>query len=69
MAPDQRRVQYLTNTKGGSSGAAVCNELWQVVALHHSQTPVPPLPDGVEIEGNEGIPMRAILPLIQVFLP
>jgi hypothetical protein len=69
VAPDQRRVQYLTNTKGGSSGAAVCNELWQVVALHHSQTPVPPLPAGVTIEGNEGIPMRAILPLIAQYLP
>lgn len=29
------RVQYLTDTLPGSSGAPVCNELWQVVALHH----------------------------------
>lgn len=29
------RVQYLTDTLPGSSGSPVCNELWQVVALHH----------------------------------
>lgn len=28
-------VQYLTDTLPGSSGAPVCNEHWQVVALHH----------------------------------
>jgi V8-like Glu-specific endopeptidase len=28
------RVQYLTDTLPGSSGSPVCNELWQVVALH-----------------------------------
>ena len=33
VTPD--RVQYLTDTLPGSSGAPVCNELWQVVALHH----------------------------------
>ncbi|MDI1480551.1 trypsin-like peptidase domain-containing protein [Polyangium sp. y55x31] len=31
---DQARVQYLTDTLPGSSGSPVCNELWQVVALH-----------------------------------
>lgn len=29
------RVQYLTDTLPGSSGSPVCNEHWQVVALHH----------------------------------
>jgi V8-like Glu-specific endopeptidase len=29
------RVQYLTDTLPGSSGSPVCNELWEVVALHH----------------------------------
>ncbi len=35
VAPDHRRVQYLTNTEHGSSGSPVCNENWEVVALHH----------------------------------
>lgn len=30
------RVQYLTDTLPGSSGSPVCNEFWEVVALHHS---------------------------------
>ena len=30
------RVQYLTDTLPGSSGAPVFNDQWQVVALHHS---------------------------------
>ncbi|WP_438032113.1 trypsin-like peptidase domain-containing protein [Sorangium sp. So ce204] len=29
------RVQYLTDTLRGSSGSPVCNELWEVVALHY----------------------------------
>ncbi|WP_437619188.1 trypsin-like peptidase domain-containing protein [Sorangium sp. So ce1151] len=29
------RVQYLTDTLPGSSGSPVCNELWEVVALHY----------------------------------
>ncbi|MDI1436513.1 trypsin-like serine peptidase [Polyangium sorediatum] len=28
------RIQYLTDTLPGSSGSPVCNEFWQVVALH-----------------------------------
>ncbi len=28
-------VQYLTDTLRGSSGSPVCNEFWDVVALHH----------------------------------
>lgn len=33
------RVQYLTDTLGGSSGSPVCNEQWQVVALHAAGVP------------------------------
>lgn len=29
------RIQYLTDTEGGSSGSPVFNNCWQVVALHH----------------------------------
>ncbi|MFI0606674.1 MAG: trypsin-like serine peptidase [Anaerolineae bacterium] len=34
------RVQYLTDTEGGSSGSPVFNARWQVVALHHQWTTV-----------------------------
>ena len=33
---DDRRVQYLTDTLPGSSGSPVFDDLWRVVALHHS---------------------------------
>ncbi len=33
------RLLYKTDTMGGSSGAAVFNDAWEVVALHHSGVP------------------------------
>jgi V8-like Glu-specific endopeptidase len=33
---DKERVQYLTDTLPGSSGAPVFDDQWRVVALHHS---------------------------------
>jgi V8-like Glu-specific endopeptidase len=69
VANDQRRVQYLTNTKRGSSGSPVGNEHWEVVALHHSGAPLPDPPETKHVRGNEGIPMAAILPGIQDLLP
>ena len=33
---DQARVQYLTDTEPGSSGAPVFDSQWRLVALHHS---------------------------------
>ncbi len=64
VAPDHRRVQYLTNTEGGSSGSPVCNEQWDVVALHHSGRAYPQTVKTQHTRGNEGIPMMAILPEI-----
>lgn len=43
------RVQYLTDTLPGSSGSPVCNEHWEVVALHHR---------GVEGDGEPGLPRK-----------
>lgn len=65
----EQRVHYVADTMNGSSGSAVFNRQWEVVALHHAGKPYPP---GQVIEGaekdwkgdyrvNEGIPMRAIL--------
>jgi V8-like Glu-specific endopeptidase len=66
--PNYRRVQYMTNTERGSSGSPVFNERWEVVALHHSGSPHPALPSTAHIRGNEGIPMRAIMPIIDHLL-
>lgn len=69
IAPEHRRVQYLTTTEGGSSGSPVCNQHGFVVAIHHSAEPHPSLPKELgDIRGNEGIPIKAILPEIQTFL-
>jgi len=73
----QTRVQYLADTMPGSSGAPVFNRRWEVVALHHSGGPHPPqkLSNSLQstLKGhyrfNEGIPMRAIMPEIERFLP
>lgn len=32
-------IHYRTDTRQGSSGAPVCNDEWQVVAIHHSGVP------------------------------
>lgn len=48
---DARKVQYVTSTKGGSSGSPVFNNDFEVVAIHHS---------GGELR-NEGSSMVAVL--------
>ena len=55
------RVLYMTNTEKGSSGSPVFNDNWELVALHHSSSPVPPTNFPGNIEANEGIVMRYIL--------
>lgn len=39
---DEDRVQYLTDTSGGSSGSPVFNDRWEIVALHHRWQAVDP---------------------------
>jgi S1-C subfamily serine protease len=36
MFVDDRRIQYLTDTRPGSSGSPVFDRSWQLVGLHHS---------------------------------
>ncbi len=74
-------AHYLTDTEPGSSGAMVCNNQWEVVALHHSG--VPEIRDGKIIDNsnqpwdgndtddikwvaNEGIRISRILQYIQL---
>jgi hypothetical protein len=73
----ETRVHYLADTDHGSSGSPVFNKNWEVVALHHSGSPVPPLQMSermaLQMRGktqvNEGIPIRAIMPEIERWLP
>lgn len=61
---------YQTDTEPGASGSPVCNDDWQVVALHHASVRVPPeLVPQEAIDGdlqtvtllNEAIPIHEIL--------
>ncbi len=71
------RVHYLADTQPGSSGSPVLNRHWEVVALHHSGGAHPPIKATVDLQKilkghykfNEGIPMRAIMPKIERYLP
>ncbi len=56
---DDDRIQYLTETEEGSSGAPVCNRSWQVVALHHRWEDVSH-GDGQE-KRNQGIPIARVI--------
>jgi V8-like Glu-specific endopeptidase len=65
----QDRVQYLTDTLPGSSGSPVCNDLWQVVALHHRgldggmETGAARKNQGIHIDRVvEGLAARGIIP-------
>lgn len=71
------RVHYLADTMPGSSGSPVLNNHWEVIALHHSGGAHPPQKALADLQKllrgqykfNEGIPMRAILPHIERYLP
>ena len=71
------RVHYLADTQPGSSGSPVLNRYWEVVALHHSGGAHPPQKASNNLQQvlkglykfNEGIPIRAILPKIERYLP
>jgi len=54
------RVTYLNDTESGSSGSACFSANWDLVALHHSGDP-----DYKQPEYNEGIPITAIVNLLQ----
>ena len=71
------RVHYLADTLPGSSGSPVLNRYWEVIALHHSGGAHPPQKANNNLQKvlkglykfNEGIPIRAILPKIERYLP
>ncbi len=52
-------VQYETDTQPGSSGSAVFNDEWMVIALHHAGVPDPQ--DRTKYIANEGIRISSIV--------
>ncbi len=54
------RVTYRTNTERGSSGSPCFNLQWELVALHHVGDP-----DSIMPQYNQGIPIWAILQLLE----
>jgi hypothetical protein len=62
MNANDTRVKYKVNTEGGSSGAPCFDANWNLVALHHSGDPN--FDTGHTPEYNEGIPVQAILKLL-----
>lgn len=55
-----RFVQYRTDTKGGSSGSPVCNDRWEVVALHHKYIKTSG-PDGRPEYRNQGVNIHRVI--------
>lgn len=51
----EHRLQYTTDTLPGSSGAPVCNERWEVIALHHAGGKLKVNAKGEQRFVNEGI--------------
>lgn len=63
LARHQQLLHYAADTDGGSSGAPVFNDSWQLVALHHG---------GVESDDgwvNEGIRISAVIDWLKGELP
>ena len=54
-------IQYITSTMPGSSGSPVCNDNWEVVALHHAGGKIPEPTTGDIYYRNEGIWIGSIL--------
>jgi V8-like Glu-specific endopeptidase len=55
-------IHYITDTMPGSSGSAVFNERFDIVALHHAGGWLPQPASGGMYFRNEGILISAILP-------
>lgn len=59
VTPGRIRVEYLTNSKPGSSGSPCFNENLKLVALHHGTDPN--FVQGIPPAFNEGIPIDRIV--------
>lgn len=55
------RVQYLTDTMPGASGAPVLDDAWAVVAVHRAGGNLLKNAHGERIFANEGVRMQKVL--------
>ena len=60
------RVQYVTDTLPGSSGAPVFNAGWEVVAVHHAGGQLLKSPAGDRVFANEGISVSSLMVVPEV---
>jgi endonuclease G len=51
----EHRLQYMTDTMGGSSGSPVFNDKWNVIAIHHAGGNIVKNAKGERFFANEGI--------------
>lgn len=58
---DDKVVQYLTSTLGGSSGSPVFDDQWQVVAVHHAGGMLTEPSSNLSYFRNEGINIGAVI--------
>ncbi len=61
MYASSTRVQYMTDTMGGSSGSPVFNRDWQVVALHHRWNDQKPSGGQHGFVRNQGIQISVVV--------
>lgn len=57
----EHRLQYMTDTMPGSSGAPVFNDRWQVIGVHHAGGNLKRNSRGDRIYANEGTFARAVV--------
>lgn len=62
---DSKIVQYLTDTRNGSSGSPVFNSKWEVVAVHHKGGFLERPDLDVPIFANQGINSKNIIKLLE----
>ena len=60
------RVQYVTDTLPGSSGAPVFNSAWEVIAVHHAGGNLLKNAAGDSVFANEGISVSALMGVPEV---
>ncbi len=67
VAVEANRIYYLADTEEGSSGSPVFDDLWRVIALHHSGGKVDDAGNLI-VAANIGVPIDPIRKQIAVYL-
>jgi serine/threonine protein kinase/V8-like Glu-specific endopeptidase len=67
VAVEDNRIYYLADTEEGSSGSPVFDDMWRLVALHHSGGKLDKAGNLI-VAANIGVPINAIREQIAVYL-